>query len=62
MLAATVGTDGGGRRSALEAPNSSRVSSTFGMSNEISLVRANNISKEIKINHVEKEFIESKHV
>ena len=33
-LAATAGTDGGGRRSALETPKSSGVLSTFGMSDE----------------------------
>ena len=41
------GTDGGARRSALEVSKSSGVSSTLGMSDEISLVRANKISEEI---------------
>ena len=37
----TATTDGEGRRSALETPTSSGVSSTLGMSDKISLVRAN---------------------
>ena len=40
-FAATTGTGGGGRRSALETPTSSGVSSTLVMSDKISLVRAN---------------------
>ena len=43
----TAGTEGGARRSALEASKSYGVLSTLGMSDEISLVCANKISKEI---------------
>ena len=43
----TAGTEGGARRSALEASKSYGVLSTLGMSDEISLVCANKISNEI---------------
>ena len=61
-FSATAGTGGGGRRSALDAPTSSGVLSTFGMSDKVSLVRANIFPKKFKITHVEKEFIKSMNV
>ena len=52
-------TDGGGSRSALEAPTGSGVLSTLGMSDEISLVHANKFPKKLKKTHIEKEFLKS---